>query len=93
MQAFALVQPGGDWHAGDAFIAGGTDLLQLMKNDVVAPTRLTDLEHLDLRRISIVDSDLHLGALTCLVLILFVLTLAVNIGAIGLVRLVERGAK
>lgn len=63
MQAFALVQPGGDWHAGDAFIAGGTDLLQLMKNDVVAPTRLTDLEHLDLRRISIVDSDLHLGAL------------------------------
>ncbi len=39
------------------------------------------------------QDDLHLGALTCLVLILFVLTLAVNIGAIGLVRLVERGAK
>ena len=63
MQAFELVQPSRDWHAGDAFIAGGTDLLQLMKNDVVAPTRLTDMEHLGLRGISIVDGDLHLGAL------------------------------
>jgi phosphate transport system permease protein len=39
------------------------------------------------------QDDIHLGALAYLVLILFVLTLAVNIGAIGLVRLVERGAK
>jgi phosphate transport system permease protein len=39
------------------------------------------------------QEDLHLGALTCLVLILFVLTLLVNIGAIGLVKLVERGTK
>jgi phosphate transport system permease protein len=36
---------------------------------------------------------LHVGALTYLVLILFTITLAVNIGAIGLVRLVERGGK
>jgi phosphate transport system permease protein len=36
------------------------------------------------------QDDIHLGALTYLVLILFALTLIVNIGAIGLVRLVER---
>jgi phosphate transport system permease protein len=39
------------------------------------------------------QEDVHLGALAYLVLILFALTLAVNIGAIGLVRLVERDAK
>jgi phosphate transport system permease protein len=37
------------------------------------------------------QEDIHVGALTYLVLILFAITLAVNIGAIGLVRLVERG--
>jgi phosphate transport system permease protein len=39
------------------------------------------------------QEDIHVGALTYLVLILFAITLAVNIGAIGLVRLVERGEK
>ncbi len=39
------------------------------------------------------QEDIHVGALTYLVLILFMLTLAVNIGALGLVRLVERGEK
>ncbi len=39
------------------------------------------------------QDDVHLGALAYLALILFVLTLAVNIGAVGLVRLVERGGK
>ena len=39
------------------------------------------------------QEDVHLGALAFLVLILFALTLAANIGAIGLVRLVERDAK
>ena len=37
------------------------------------------------------QEDIHVGALTYLVLILFAITLFVNIGAIGLVRLVERG--
>lgn len=37
------------------------------------------------------QEDIHVGALTYLVLILFAITLAVNIGAIGLVKLVERG--
>jgi phosphate transport system permease protein len=39
------------------------------------------------------QDPIHEGALSYLVLILFVLTLAVNIGAIGLVRLVESGGK
>ncbi len=39
------------------------------------------------------QDDIHIGALSYLVLILFVLTLVVNIGAIGLVRLVERNEK
>lgn len=39
------------------------------------------------------QEDIHVGALTYLVLILFAITLAVNIGAIGLVKLVERGDK
>ncbi len=39
------------------------------------------------------QDDLHIGALTYLAMILFVLTLVVNIGAIGLVKLVERGGK
>ncbi len=39
------------------------------------------------------QEDIHVGALTYLVLILFAITLFVNVGAIGLVRLVERGDK
>ncbi len=39
------------------------------------------------------QEDIHIGALTYLVLILFTITLVVNIGAIALVRLVERGEK
>jgi phosphate transport system permease protein len=39
------------------------------------------------------QDDVHLGALAYLALILFILTLAVNIGAVGLVRMVERGKK
>ncbi len=41
MQTFELVHPetimnaANEWREGDAFIAGGTDLLQLMKRDVV----------------------------------------------------------
>lgn len=39
------------------------------------------------------QDDVHLGALAYLALILFILTLAVNMGAVGLVRMVERGKK
>src|SRR5579862_4382385 len=63
MQSFELVPAGGAWRDGDAFIAGGTDLLQLMKNGIVAPKRLVDLSRSlphDIR----VDADtLVLGSL------------------------------
>jgi xanthine dehydrogenase YagS FAD-binding subunit len=48
---------------GSVFIAGGTDLLQLMKNNVMAPSVLTDIDGLDLRSISATEQALHLGAL------------------------------
>jgi xanthine dehydrogenase YagS FAD-binding subunit len=63
MQTFELVQLGNDWRDGDAFIAGGTDLLQLMKNDVIAPRRLIDLHHSLSRDIVVRNDTLELGAL------------------------------
>jgi xanthine dehydrogenase YagS FAD-binding subunit len=69
MQPFAFVRPDNAalaseyWRDGDAFIAGGTDLLQLMKTNVAAPRRVVDLERLDLRRISVDGDGLELGAL------------------------------
>ena len=53
--------------AGDAtarFIAGGTNLIDLMKENVERPRRLIDITHLPLRAIaSTVDGGLRLGAL------------------------------
>lgn len=48
--------------AGGCLLAGGTDLMQLMKNDVVAPARMVDLERLDLSRIAVTAEGLRLGA-------------------------------
>jgi xanthine dehydrogenase YagS FAD-binding subunit len=45
------------------FIAGGTDLLQLMKVNVVAPSVLRDLDDEHLRSITATDQTLRLGAL------------------------------
>ena len=50
----------------DAYIAGGTTLLDLMKLDVMRPARVFDLDALsrtDLRSIEAADSGLYLGAL------------------------------
>jgi len=63
MQTFELIAPGAAWRDGDAFIAGGTDLLQLMKNEVVAPRRLVDLSDALSHDIVATDSNLELGAL------------------------------
>jgi xanthine dehydrogenase YagS FAD-binding subunit len=69
MRDFTMVRPTGaaqavgEWHEGDAFIAGGTDLLQLMKSGVIAPSRVIDLGRLNLRQISVVKGRLELGAL------------------------------
>ena len=58
MQSFQLMHPASVESArtaaaahGAKYIAGGTDLMQLMKNDVEAPDRLIDLEPLPLTRI------------------------------------------
>jgi xanthine dehydrogenase YagS FAD-binding subunit len=69
MQAFTLMQPTDVGAAvaaasqpGVKYIAGGTDLLQLMKNDVEAPVRLVDLEGLNLSGITVAGDVLRLGA-------------------------------
>jgi xanthine dehydrogenase YagS FAD-binding subunit len=65
MQDFTLVKPAPGIRpaTGSMFIAGGTDLLQLMKNDVAKPNQLVDIGGLDMRGISISPASLRLGAL------------------------------
>jgi xanthine dehydrogenase YagS FAD-binding subunit len=70
MQAFHLAQPKSldaalaAANARDArFIAGGTDLMQLMKDNVEAATQLVDLEHVGLSRIQVERSGLRLEAM------------------------------
>jgi xanthine dehydrogenase YagS FAD-binding subunit len=70
MQAFHLTQPASldaalaAAHARDAkFIAGGTDLMQLLKDNVEAPTQLVDLEHVGLSRIQVDGAGLRLEAM------------------------------
>ncbi|WP_159713987.1 FAD binding domain-containing protein [Geminicoccus flavidas] len=48
---------------GARFIAGGTNLLDLMKYDVEAPSRLIDITRLPLRDIQEIDGGLRIGAL------------------------------
>lgn len=70
MQAFDLSRPDSIDAAaaaarapGAKFIAGGTDLMQLMKDNVEAPTQLVDLENLGLSGIRIDASGLRLEAM------------------------------
>jgi xanthine dehydrogenase YagS FAD-binding subunit len=58
--------PGALWLAGDgtSFIAGGTNLIDLMKVNVLRPTRLVDINRIGLAAIeSTADGGLRLGAL------------------------------
>eukprot|EP01037_Dinobryon_pediforme_P001476 gene1474-1497_t len=48
---------------GGAFMAGGTDLLQLMKANVTSPTHIVDLATDNLGGIQVNDAELRLGAL------------------------------
>jgi xanthine dehydrogenase YagS FAD-binding subunit len=50
-------------HAGAAFLAGGTNLVDLMKIEVLNPEQVLDLSRLDLRKIEVRDGALELGAL------------------------------
>src|SRR5438270_3458049 len=49
--------------ADTKFIAGGTDLLQLMKDEVERPKRLVDLDGLPLDQFSVGDDGARVGAL------------------------------
>jgi xanthine dehydrogenase YagS FAD-binding subunit len=70
MQAFTLTHPSNTKAAvtaasqsGTKYIAGGTDLLQLAKDNVETPTRLVDLEALQMAGIHASAQGLHLEPL------------------------------
>jgi xanthine dehydrogenase YagS FAD-binding subunit len=70
MQAFTLTQPrdtqaaiAAATQAGSKYIAGGTDLLQLAKDNVETPERLVDLEVLNVSRIHAGSDRLRLEPL------------------------------
>jgi xanthine dehydrogenase YagS FAD-binding subunit len=70
MQEFVFLQPASTRDAATAaaaigakYIAGGTDLMQLMKDNVESPTRLVDLEPLGLFDIEADSASLRLGAM------------------------------
>jgi xanthine dehydrogenase YagS FAD-binding subunit len=48
---------------GAAYLAGGTDLLQLWKAGVIAPTGVIDISRLPLDHVEFIDGRLSLGAL------------------------------
>jgi xanthine dehydrogenase YagS FAD-binding subunit len=50
-------------HRGGRFLAGGTNLLDLMKDDIVTATDLVDLTRIDLTEIRETPAGLSLGAL------------------------------
>jgi xanthine dehydrogenase YagS FAD-binding subunit len=59
--AAAVKEVSGDARA--AFLAGGTTLLDLMKFNVQAPTRLVDVNHLALDRIRVTGDGVRIGAM------------------------------
>ncbi|HTB44902.1 MAG TPA: FAD binding domain-containing protein [Acetobacteraceae bacterium] len=70
MQSFQLVHPATIDAAvaasatnGGGYLAGGTDLMQLMKDNVEAPDRLVDLEPLPLTRIVLENGSLRVEAM------------------------------
>ena len=72
MQSFTLIEAASANAAARAcgadprrtkYIAGGTDLLQLMKNNVEAPRLLVDLDPVPMRAITVTPQGLRLGAL------------------------------
>ena len=48
---------------GAKIIAGGTNLVDLMKRGVTAPDKLVDITHLPLKNITLTPKGLHIGAL------------------------------
>jgi xanthine dehydrogenase YagS FAD-binding subunit len=52
-----------DAHPGSSYLAGGTTLVDLMKLEVMTPSRVVDINRLPLRGISVDRDGLHIGAL------------------------------
>ncbi|QFT59397.1 4-hydroxybenzoyl-CoA reductase subunit beta [Sulfitobacter sp. THAF37] len=50
-------------HQGGTVIAGGTNLIDLMKLEVVTPSALVDISRLDLSEVRDHDGGLHIGAM------------------------------
>jgi xanthine dehydrogenase YagS FAD-binding subunit len=76
--------------ANSHFLAGGTNLIDLMKMGVITPTKLVDINHLSLKSIEKINGGVRIGALATntevaeskLVLENFpLLSLAINAGA------------
>jgi len=76
--------------ANSHFLAGGTNLIDLMKMGVITPTKLVDINHLSLKNIEKINGGVRIGALATntevaeskLVLENFpLLSLAINAGA------------
>lgn len=67
-EMFPLLQPAGADDDGARPLAGGTDLLTLMKADIAAPTRLVDLKRIEALNGGIAEEPggIALGALTTL---------------------------
>jgi xanthine dehydrogenase YagS FAD-binding subunit len=66
MHAFELIQAASGQPAkgpGAIFMAGGTDILQLMKSNVIAPDQVIDIAGENLRGIKATATELRLGAL------------------------------
>jgi xanthine dehydrogenase YagS FAD-binding subunit len=69
MRPYAFTRPGSvraalaDAHEGSAYLAGGTTLVDLMKLEVLAPSRVVDINRLPLNGITVERDGLHIGAL------------------------------
>ena len=63
VRAGAVGEATGAAGPGAAFVAGGTNLLDLMKLEVMAPERVVDITRLDLRGIEAHEGGLRVGAL------------------------------
>jgi xanthine dehydrogenase YagS FAD-binding subunit len=70
MKQFQYVRPSTQQNAleainkpGTKIIAGGTNLVDLMKRGVTAPDKLVDINHLPLKDITTTKTGLHIGAL------------------------------
>lgn len=45
------------------FLAGGTNLIDLMKRGVTAPEKLIDINHVPLKKIELIGTKIHIGAM------------------------------